>query len=127
MQFAPVAINGTLGLPVNFTPRDIKDGVATLVHGTGVPIADTRISMQSTRTTAGRRKVSVKVAVPIVQDVIVNGISRPTVVRTGYADLSFGFDETSSTVEREHVMLLLANWFSSPYGAAMITNLDSLY
>ncbi len=126
MQFAPVAINGTLGLPVEFKPRDIKDGVATLVHSNGIPIADTRLSFASTRTTNGRRKVTMKLAVPIVQDVIVNGISRPTVVRVSYADVVMAFDETSSEVEREHTLLLTWNAIASSYGA-MFTKLDNLY
>ncbi len=126
MQFAPLAVNGTLGLPVEFKPRDIKDGVATLVHSNGVPIADTRLSWASTRTTNGRRKITMKLAVPIVQDVIVNGISRPTVVRTGYSDVVMAFDETSSEVEREHVLLLTYNAIASAYGV-LFTKLDNLY
>jgi hypothetical protein len=48
-----------------------------------------------------------KLSVPVVQDATVNGITRPTVVRTGYADLTFNFDASSSTEERRDIVAMV--------------------
>jgi len=92
---------------VTFTPRDVVSGVATLVHSDGVPVGEKVISISQSRTTTGRRKFGVKLSLPVVQDVVVAGISRPTIVRTGYADLTLSFDGTSNADEREDLLSFL--------------------
>lgn len=83
-----------------FKPRDIKDGTALFVESTGVPIGDKRVTVNITETGSNRRKATYKIVLPVVQDVTSNGVSRPTVVRTSYVDISFTFDGTSSSDER---------------------------
>nr|QDH88675.1 MAG: hypothetical protein H1Bulk304066_000002 [Leviviridae sp.] len=84
-----------------FTPDNISGGVATLIESTGVPIGDKRLTVSLVQTSAGRRKVTMKLTIPVVQDATVNGVTRPTVVRTAYADLTFSYDGSSSLQERK--------------------------
>jgi len=83
-----------------FKPRGIDGGVATLVESSGVPIGESRISFAQNRNGNGRIRATVKLSVPVVQDATVNGVIRPTVVRTGYVDITYNFDASSSTRER---------------------------
>jgi hypothetical protein len=85
---------------VKFTPRNIQGGVAKLASSTGVAIADPIMTISNSQTAGGRQKVVVKIAVPVVQDNVVSGVARPTVVRTAYADVTLSFDGTSSRRER---------------------------
>jgi hypothetical protein len=105
--FAPIVLKDFADVEHTFNPRDIKNGVATYVESTGVPVADKTVSVSVNRTTTGRMKITYKAAIPIVQDVTINGVSKPTVVRTGYADISFTFDSTSSLTERRDFRRLI--------------------
>jgi len=110
-----------------FSPTGITGGVATLEESTGIPIGNKRLTLSSSQTAAGRRKVTLKFAIPIVQDASVNGVSRPTVVRTGYADLTFSFDGGSSTAERHMVRHFLAQSLSNAMIESMVNDLQSVY
>nr|QDH91265.1 MAG: hypothetical protein H4BulkLitter231117_000002 [Leviviridae sp.] len=93
-----------------FSPRDIVGGVATLVNSSGVPVGDKTVSYAITRTSgANRRKVTMKMALPIVQDTTISGVTRPAVVRTAYADVTMTFDQTSSTAERQDALAYLSS------------------
>lgn len=108
-QLATVVLKDSTATNRTFVPRDIVDGVATLVSSTGIPIGDKTSSVAVSRTTTGRRKVTMKIAIPTVQDSVVNGISKPAVVRTAYADVTFTFDGASSTLERSDLLAFLAS------------------
>lgn len=99
-QLNSIVLKDNAGTDHTFTPRDIVGGVATLVQSTGVPIGDKTVTVSVNKTATGRRKVVMKVAIPVVQDQTVSGVTRPTVVRTAYADLTLTFDGTSTTAER---------------------------
>lgn len=103
-QLAPVVLKDGAEVDRTFAPRDISGGVATLVRSTGVPIGDERLVVQHTRTPTGREKVSFKLVLPQVQDVVVSGVSKPTVVRTAFFDAVFTFDQTSSETDRDHAI-----------------------
>jgi hypothetical protein len=91
-----------------FSPRDIVGGVATLVNTSGVPVGEKTVSYAVSRTSgSNRRKVTLKVAIPIVQDSEISGVTRPVVVRTAYADVTLTFDQTSSKVERQDLLAYL--------------------
>jgi len=127
--FAPVVLKDHADADVTFAPRDIVNGVATLVNSTGVPIGDKRLSLAIQNVgNNGRRRVSFKLVLPVVQDVVVAGISKPTVVRTAYADVTLTFDATSSLNERkdlrEHLRTLCAD---ASFGSAAIDSLDVPY
>jgi hypothetical protein len=111
-----------------FTPRGIDpSGVATLVKSSGVPIGDERLTVGRTRTSAGREKTLLKLTLPVVQDVVVSGVSRPTIVRAAYMEVSFSFDATSSTAERGKALALAADLLVDTSVLAVVRDLQVLY
>lgn len=126
--FASVVLKDGATANHTFAPRDITGGVATYVESTGIPIADKRLSVAQTRVAAsGRTKVSVKLVLPVVQDVIVNGVSKPTVVRTGYADLVFTTDSTANLAERKDLRSYLDSAIAGALGIAIVDGLETVY
>ncbi|DAD52040.1 TPA_asm: coat protein [ssRNA phage Zoerhiza.2_29] len=102
--FASVVLQDHAAVDVTFLPRNLEGGIATFVSSDGVPVNDKKITLNMGRPSAtGRRKVNIKIAIPVVQDVVVAGVSRPTVVRTAYADMTFQFESTSSLTERADI------------------------
>lgn len=108
-QLATLVLKDYADSDVSFVPRDIAGGVATTVNTTGVPIGDKTVSYSVTRTSTGKRKVTVKLVIPVVQDGDVGGITRPVVVRTAYVDCVLSFDGASSTAERRDVLAYLVS------------------
>lgn len=106
-QLNTIVLKNDAAVDQTFTPLGISSGVATLRQTTGVPIGDKTVTVSSNTTATGKRKVTIKMVVPIVQDVAVSGVSKPTVVRTSYVDLQFTFDQTSNNGERYDVLALL--------------------
>ena len=128
-QLANIVINDGAATPVahTFTPRDIVNGVGTLIESTGIPIGDNRLSLGLTRTSAGRYKPTVKLVLPIVQTQTVNGVSSPVVVRTAYAELSFNFDATSTTQERKDAVALSKNALANSIVLGVAQDLQGVY
>jgi hypothetical protein len=132
-QFEPLVLKdrATPQVDHTFNPRDVNNGVATLVESvTGVPLADRRITVSVARTSGGRVKVTVKFTMPEVQDVVVGGVSKPTIVRTAYADLSFNFDASSSTRERDDIVSFVEKalaWTDNPMMMGAIVELEGIY
>lgn len=130
-QLAALVIKDAATTPVDhtFNPRSIEGGVATLVESTGVPIGESRISFSQTRNSSGRIRALVKLAIPVVQDSTVGGITRPTVVRTNYADLTFNFDASSSTQERKDLVKFVNDMLASSKTMVQSTlvDLEGLY
>lgn len=127
---APIALTRNSDSAVlSFNPDGIdSNGVASFVVSTGVPIADPRITIGKASTATGRKKVTIKVAVPIVQNTTVNGVTNPTVVRTAYADVTFTFADSSTTAERTDLRSFLVDALaSSLVGGGVINSLGSLY
>jgi len=110
-----------------FTPNDITGGVALLVESTGVPIGDSRLTISTGQTPAGRRKVTVKLAVPVVQDAVVSGVTRPTVVRTAYCNMDFSFDGSSNTEERSDILAFIASLMGNTMFKSVANDLQGLY
>lgn len=97
--------------PVNltFTPRDVDaKGVGTVVNNAGVPIGEKRATV-SMKKTGTRYQGEVRLTLPVVTTETINGVSRPTIVRTAYANASFTFDERSTEQERKDAVGLLAS------------------
>jgi hypothetical protein len=127
-QLANLVLKDHADADVTFVPRDIVGGVATTVSSTGVPIGDKTVSFAVNRTTTGKRKVTLKLAIPVIQDVVVAGISRPTIVRSAYVDVAFSFDPTSSTVERQDVLALTKSLLgNSGQIVPLVTDLSAPY
>lgn len=84
-----------------FKPRDTTGGITTLVESNGVPLGDRKITLSQSRSASGRIRATVKLTLPVIQDVEVNGVVRPTVVRSNYAEFTLNFDPSSSRRERD--------------------------
>ncbi|UHM27647.1 MAG: coat protein [Fushun levivirus 5] len=109
-QLAPITVNDG-SKDRNFTPKGITANVAELVelNASGVALARPRLTCKVSTTSTGRSKVELKLAVPVVQDAIVGGVSRPQIVRTGYADITFTSDGASTFDERHALRYLVGN------------------
>lgn len=129
-QMTPVVLTDNAFTDHTFAPRGIDaNGVATLVRSTGVPVGDERLTISRTRTAQGREKTLVKMTLPVVSTVSEGGISRPSVVRTAYADITFSFDGTSSTLERANARKMLADFLnnSESIASSVVDDLETLY
>lgn len=101
-----VVLTDRAATPVNltFVPRDIVANVGTVVNSTGVPLADKRLTISLNKTAQGNYKCRIQIAIPVVQDMTVNGLVTPTVTRTAYADMLFTFSSTSTEQERKDMV-----------------------
>lgn len=108
-QLTNLILKDRAATPVDhtFTPLDIQQGVGVVVESSGVPIGDRRFSVSLSKTANNRYKPSIKMSIPVVQDATVNGVTKPTVVRTLYADLTFNFPSDSSEQERKDAVGML--------------------
>jgi len=107
-QLQNVILTDRATTPVNhtFTPRDIVDGIATVVETTGVPVGENRLTL-SLRRNATKIKGRLVLTMPVVQTETINGISRPSVVRFAIAEVLFSFDSTSTEDERKNLVGML--------------------
>jgi len=105
--------------PVNhtFVPEGIPNGTAVLVESDGVKVGDKKFSI-SKRKNATRRKVHLRMVVPVVATETINGIDSPKVVRTAYANVDFNFDVRSTRQERDDLVGMLYSALAN--GAAMV-------
>lgn len=97
--------------PVNhtFAPRDITGGVGAVVESSGVPVGDSRYTIGLRQTASKKYVGTIRLAVPVVQNQTINGVTTPVVVRTGFADATFTFDSTSSEQERKDLVGMFAS------------------
>lgn len=109
-QLQAISLNDRETTPVAhaFVPRDIKNGVGTVVRSTGIPVGDESLTV-SMRRASTRYRGKVTLSVPVVQTQTINGVSTPVVVRTAYADVNFTFDATSTTQERKNLVGMVAD------------------
>jgi len=129
-QLAPITLTKGDGTAVEFKPKNISAGVARLNAPTGVPIADPTLTMSTSQTAGGRTKVTFKLAVPVVQDNVVSGVSRPAVVRTAYADLVFSFDGSSTASERANILSFVSYMTAKdiqPLVSGLVINNEGVY
>jgi len=91
-----------------FTPLDISNGVGTVVESSGVPVGQNRLTI-SQRSSAGKFRPSLRLALPVVQTQTINGVATPVVVRTAYVEVNFTFDATSTFDERNNLVGLLSS------------------
>jgi hypothetical protein len=130
-QMSNLVLTDRASTPVDhtFTPRDIVDGVATVVESGSVPLADKRFSLELRRTPQGRYKAALKGTFPTVATETINGVSRPTVLRQAYFDLTFSFADTSTEQERKDIVGQLASALdpSKTLVNDLVTKLQSIY
>jgi hypothetical protein len=92
-----------------FTPLDIQAGVGAVVETTGVPIGNNKFTIGLSKTANNRYRAVANLTVPVVVNETINGVTRPTVARTGYAQVTFTFDESSTEQERKDLVGMLAS------------------
>lgn len=128
-QISDIVLKDGQATPANhtFKPRAIVGGVATLVESTGVPLSDKKVTVGASTTSTGRRKVTIKLAVPVVQDTTVNGVTKPALVRSAYADVQFTFDSSSGTQERKDTMAYIASLLGTSLMASIGGDLEYPY
>lgn len=96
-----------------FVPRDIVNGVGTVINQVdGVPVGERRFTV-SMRKSGTRYRGRLSLVLPVVQSMTVDGISKPTVVRNAFANVEFVFDETSTQQERNDLVGMLASALAS--------------
>lgn len=96
-----------------FVPRDVRADVGTVIETTGVPVGNPRLSVSLRVQPSGQYKPEVKLAVPVVMNETINGVTNPKVVRTAYADVTFKFDPLSSEQERADLVGMLVSALSA--------------
>lgn len=126
-QLAPVVLKDRDGNDHTFNPRNVSGGVATLVNSTGVPIGDKQVTASLTKTASGRYKAVFKIALPVLQDVVVGGVSSPQVVRTSYVEISFGYDGKSNSAERRDALGYAYSLLAGSFASDINDNLNAVY
>lgn len=131
-QFEPVVLKDRAPTPVNHTfyPRDIAGGIATLAESAGTPLGEPKITLATNRAQNGRVKPSIRISVPVVQDVTVGGVTKPTLVRTNYASITFDFAPESSARERDDIVGYvegLTAWEDNEMMLKYLVDLQGLY
>lgn len=130
-QLQNLVLQDRAATPANhtFVPRDIRGEVGTVIESTGVPIGNSRYSVSLKKTPSGKFKATLNLAVPIVQTQTVNGVDSPVVVRSGYANCEFVFDETSTLQERKDVVGMFMSSLDSAKTLvdSVVTKLEGVY
>jgi hypothetical protein len=93
-----------------FTPRNIADGVGETVETTGVPVGESRFTIGMRRVN-DRYKATMKLAIPVVVNQTINGVTTPVVDRVAYADVKFDFSAKSTEQERNDIVGMLQSAF----------------
>lgn len=108
-QIATTVLTDRETTPANhsFVPMDITQpgSVGVLIESTGVLANASRLTVSSRKTTGGKLKGRVTLSVPVVE--VVSGVS--SVTRTGYANVEFTFDLTSTLQERKNLVGMMAS------------------
>lgn len=107
-QLQNLVLKDRAATPVDhtFTPRNISDGVGEVVETSGVPVGESRFTI-SMRRSNDRYKSKLRLAVPVVVNQVVNGVTTPIVTRTAYVDVSFDFSAESTEAERNNLVGML--------------------
>lgn len=103
-----ISLNDRVPVAHSFVPRDIKNGIGLVVANGGTPIGEERLTV-SMKKTGARYRGALRLAVPVVVNEVINGVTRPTVARTAYVDINVNFDETSTETERTNIIGMLAD------------------
>lgn len=92
-----------------FSPDgDDSNRVHLFSEKTTVPLGNPRFSA-SLKRSGSRFKPSLKLAIPVTQTQIINGIQTPVIVRVAYVELAASFDGVSTEQERKDAIGLMAS------------------
>lgn len=105
-QLQPLVLTDRKATPVNhtFNPQNIVSGVARVAESSGIPLGDNAVTISIARNGNGRYKAHLKFTFPVLQTETVNGVSKPVIVRSSFAEVHFNFDQSSSEAERNDVV-----------------------
>lgn len=108
---AVLTLNGLSGADHVFAPFAIDTkGVATFVAPGTSPVGDEKLTFSVNRAASGGKiKTELRLSLPKVQDVDVGGVTRPTVVRTGYVTVTMSTDATATLADREELFAMLCS------------------
>lgn len=114
-QLQNLVLTDRASVPVDhtFTPLDIQGGVGAVVESSGVPLGDRKFTIGLKKSESRRYKATLNLVNPVVVNETVNGVTRPTVVRTSYVNCTFTFDESSSEQERADTVGMFASALAS--------------
>lgn len=130
-QLQPLVLKDRASTPVNhtFAPVNIVDGVGTVAESTGVPQGESVYTISLRKTAQGRRKVTLKLSVPISVTETINGVAYPKVVRTAYAEATFSFDPASTLQERKDIVGMFADSMAADKTLVngTLVNLEGVY
>jgi len=124
-------VNDRAATPVahTYTPDgDDTNGVHVFSEKTSVPAGNPRFTAVL-KQSSGKYRPSLRLAIPVVQTQIINGVSSPVVVRTAFAEVSFTFDSLSTSQERADCVGLMANALATSQTQVndMVVNLSDIY
>lgn len=111
---------------VNFAPNGAKDNVYTFINGNGVIVGNNILSV-GPRLSPTRRKITFRLACPVVQDAVVNGISNPVQKRVAYVKVEFDFARESVTSERTAIRELLKSALADAAIVNVVDNNEDFY
>jgi len=126
-QLNTVVITDNAGAAHNFKPRNLSNGVATLVEGVGVPLGDRKLTVGLTRTAGGRNKPTIKIAMPVLKTETIGGNTVTSLLRTAYVDISFNFADDSTEQERKDLNGLAYNALADLSVNSVVTKLEDMY
>lgn len=101
---ANLVLTDRAATPVNHTFIPFgknADGTFEFHEVTGIPSADPKITALTRKTAAGKLQSKIRIAVPVISNSTVNGISVPVLLRTNYAEVTLTFEATSTLQERK--------------------------
>lgn len=124
-QVIQITLNdGSTDVP--FAPNGVNGNIGTWINGNGVIIGN-KVLSASTRLTPLRRKITIKLSVPVVQDEVINGISNPVSKRVAYATVEFDFAKQAVTADRTALRSMIASALASEQFIAVIDNNEDFF
>lgn len=106
-----VVLKDRASTPVShtFTPKNVSNGVGTLVESSGVPYGNPTFDISMKENNAGNYVGRLTLSVPTLGTEVVNGLAAPTIIRKQVARVEFRFDRTSTLDERKNLVGMLAD------------------
>lgn len=111
---------------LTFSPNGASGNVYTFINGNGVIVGNNILSV-GPRLTQTRRKITIRLACPVVQTSVVNGISNPVQTRVAYVKVEFDFARESVTADRTSIRELLKSALADSAVINVIDNNEDFY
>jgi hypothetical protein len=106
-----VTVNDRAATPLAhvFVPRDLKSDPMLWVETGTVPFGERKLKINNVKNTGSKIKVRIVFEVPVLATEIVNGVNKPVVLRTSFAELLLTYDKLSSLQERKDTVAFIYN------------------